>query len=349
MANVTSTTNTPSTKAPASGAVPSNDLLDQAREILQKEGDGIVSAAELLDDRFITAVELIAHVPTRVAVTGIGKAGIVGQKIAATLSSTGTPAYVLNCVEALHGDLGMIHPSDVMLCLSNSGESDELARLLPAINKIGCKIIIITGRPTSRCARLSDVVINTGVQSEACPLGLAPSTSTTVMLAVGDALALTVMRRKGFRKEQYAAFHPGGALGRSLVRVSEIMRTGSDCPRVRMTDTVRDSIDAQGQAPRRSGACAVVDDEGRLAGIFTDGDLKRLIAHSDRPWACLMKDVMTQHPKRARNTDAVGDVVRTIQEYLIDELLVVDGEDRLVGLIDVQDLLAAGFTVFDAE
>ncbi|GAG39765.1 unnamed protein product, partial [marine sediment metagenome] len=241
-----------------------------------------------LDDAFADAVLLIAGAGGRLVVTGLGKAGLVGQKIAATFSSTGTPAFVLHPVEALHGDLGMVQPGDVVLALSNSGQTEELRRTLAALKQVDCPSIIITGRGESSCARLCDVVLEFGRVPEACPLGLAPSSSTTAMLVLGDALALTVMFQKDVRREQYARFHPAGELGRSLLRVHEIMRSGDNCPMIGPDHTIRDYISvirraAEKSPARASGAVAVVDERGKLVGFFTDGDLRRLIDVEERP------------------------------------------------------------------
>ena len=261
---------TPLTENKAQATTPPADeskwILDRGQSILQRESAAINDARSRLGATFVKAVRLLFECKGRVAVTGVGKAGNIGIKIQATLSSTGTPAYVLHPVEALHGDLGMMGPGDVVLALSRSGETQELVHLFPRISKIGCDIILLTGRPESKCARLADVVIHIGDTPEACPLGMAPSASTAAMLAVGDALALTVMEKKNIRPEQYAQFHPSGALGRRLMRVSEIMRTGLDCPTVHAHQTLLDYYHAVQRAPRRAGAASVVDRDGTLVG-----------------------------------------------------------------------------------
>ncbi len=325
------------------------DVLSLGRRVLERERDGLSQVLELLDDSFVRAVEVLLNCTGRVAVSGVGKAGLIGAKIAATLSSTGTPAYVLHPVEALHGDLGMVGVDDVVLTLSNSGESAELVGLIPKLKKFGCEVIMITGRPQSRGAMLSDIVLNTGKVDEACPLGMAPSSSTTVMLAVGDALALTVSEIKGFDKEQYAAVHPGGVLGRSLMRVQEIMRTAEDCPMIDCRGTVRDYVERVLAAPSRAGAAAVVDGERKLKGFFTHGDLCRLVPKVDKPGAQKIQDVMTKDPKAVTVGDRVAHALEIMQQYKIDEIPVVDDQHRVVGLIDIQDLLAAGFSLFDSR
>ncbi|MCB9849219.1 MAG: KpsF/GutQ family sugar-phosphate isomerase [Phycisphaerales bacterium] len=338
---------TASHTASASPASAENQtIVNLGREVLDSEGAAIARAREKLDGGFSEAVRLILACKGRVAVTGMGKAGIVGRKIQATLASTATPSYALHPAEAIHGDLGMIQKDDLIIGLSNSGESEELVRLLPVFRKLGCKLIMMTGKPRSRCGQLADVVIDIGYGAEACPLGLAPSSSTTAMLAVGDALALTVMKLRNVSPEQYAAFHPGGALGRSLMRVAAVMRTGEDCPRLAPTDPLDRYYDVCANAPRRAGAAAIIDADGKLVGFFTDGDLRRL-HREGKPLNIAMGEVMTKNPKFARDDALVADALRTMQQYKIDELPAVDAEHRLTGLIDIQDLVAHGFSSFD--
>lgn len=343
-----SAANTQSIDAPAS-ADRSAKIVEIGAAILTRECDAINEAKANLGDAFVHAVDLILSCRGRLAVTGMGKAGVVGHKIQATFASTATRAYMVHPAEAIHGDLGMICGDDVILALTNSGETQELARLLPTFRKMGCKIILITGRPNSSCAKHSDIVLDIGATPEACPLQLAPSSSTTAMLAVGDALALTVMQLKNVAPEEYAAYHPGGALGRSLMKVREIMRTGDDCPVLKSTDSVGQYDEAIQRAPRRAGAAAIVEGDGRLVGFFTHGDFVRCARdHSD--WFNLpITDVMTKNPKAAGVNDLVADSIKLIQKHKIDELPVVDGDHKLVGLIDVQDLLAAGFSSFDDQ
>ncbi|MEE9295407.1 MAG: KpsF/GutQ family sugar-phosphate isomerase [Phycisphaerae bacterium] len=340
----------PSSEPRDSSRAPSPDpqwILRRGRDILAQEARAIQAAGSRLDKEFAGAVQLMLDCAGRIAVSGMGKAGNIGDKLHATLSSTGTPAYILHPVEALHGDLGMIQPQDILLVLSKSGETEELARLIPTVSGIGCKIVLLTANRDSKCAGLSDIVIDIGDVPEACPLGMAPSSSTAAMLAVGDALALTVMELKHIQPEQYAAFHPGGALGRSLMRVTEIMRTGLNCPRVHLDDTLEAYAAAVSAAPKRAGAAAVVDDQGKLVGIFTHGDLSRLLRESEHPAKRKLRDVMTAAPKIVNVDAKVADALRIMQPYRIDELPVVDDDHRLVGLIDIQDLLARGYSAFD--
>ncbi|MCP4250307.1 MAG: KpsF/GutQ family sugar-phosphate isomerase [bacterium] len=324
-------------------------ILATGLAVLRKEATAIQDAAERLGAAFVEAVALLMECPGRVAVTGMGKAGLIGGKIQATLSSTATPAYFLHPVEALHGDLGMVHPDDVVVALSRSGETQELIQLLPRLKQIGCQVILMTSKPKSRCGQLSDAVLDIGDAPEACPLGLAPSSSTAAMLAVGDALALTVMELKGVRPDQYAAFHPGGALGRSLMTVHEVMRTGPDCPSVLLSGSLLDFYTALDVAPRRAGAAAIVDEAGKLCGIFTQGDLTRLRPGSAEPERVPIADCMTAPCKSTEADDRVADALIVMRRHQIDELPVVDADDRLVGMLDIQDLLACGFSAFDAQ
>ncbi|HRX86638.1 MAG TPA: KpsF/GutQ family sugar-phosphate isomerase [Phycisphaerae bacterium] len=337
----------PATSAAPAGPQPGpEEILELGRAVLEREGAAIAQARANLGAGFTQAVELTLTCAGRVAVTGMGKAGIVGRKIQATLASTGTPSYALHPAEAIHGDLGMIQPEDLILALSNSGESEELVRLFPVFRKFGCRIMLMTGRPRSRGAHLADVVLDIGDVAEACPLGLAPSASTTAMLALGDALALTVMKLRNVSPEQYAQFHPGGALGRSLMRVHEVMRRETDCPQLAPDDPLDRYYDVCASAPRRAGAAAVVDAAGKLVGFFTDGDLRRL-HRAGQPLDIRMSAVMTKNPKFASQDDLVADALHTMQRYRIDELPAVDADHRLVGLIDIQDLVAAGFSTFE--
>ena len=321
--------------------------LARGRAVLEAESAAIRDALGRLDERFADAVELLVRCTGRVCVTGVGKAGMIGQKIQATFSSTGTPAYSLHPVEALHGDLGMLTPADVVIALSKSGSS-ELVELLPRIRELGCRVVLLTANPDSKAAAHADVVLHIGTTEEACPLGLAPSSSTAAMLALGDALALTVMEIKDVQPEQYAGYHPGGALGRFLMKAREILRSGLDCPRVGLDATLKDAHRAIEKAPRRAGAVAVVDGAGRLRGIVTQGDFFRLFDGPsptlDRP----VQGVMTESPKCVRGTQRVVDALSIMRKHAIDELPVVDADGALLGMIDIQDLLARGFSALDA-
>lgn len=326
--------------------------LDSAREILEIEGRAILELAGGLTEELAVAVELVLEATGdekkgRVIVTGMGKAGIVGQKISATLASTGTPSWSIHPAEAPHGDLGRITGDDVVLALSKSGETAEILRLINHVKRIGARVISLTAASDSRLGRYSDVCIAIGDAPEACPLGLAPSTSTTVMLAVGDALALTVLKRRGLTRERFARFHPGGALGRALIKVEEVMRTGDANVVVSPEDVVREVITAISGVPNsrgRAGAACVVDEDGRVVGFFTDGDLRRsLEKHGASLLSMPISEVMSTTPTTIETGRLACDASKIMEDHKWDELPVVDAEGRLVGLIDVQDLLHHGF------
>ncbi len=309
------------------------------KQVIRSEIGALEGVLQQLDAKaFGTAVNAILDCRGRVIVAGIGKAGIIGQKISATLASTGTPSHCVHPIEAVHGDLGRILRDDVVIVLSNSGET-EVVCLMPHVRSIGAQIIGITGDPGSTVARHSDVVICIGTIQEACPLGLAPSASTTAMLAIGDALALTVAHRRSFNKEDYALYHPGGELGRKLLPVERAMRTGDACCSVCEASTVREALRAIARAEGRAGAISIVDENRVLVGIFTDGDLRRKLesdtAFLDRP----ISEVMTREPKRITAGMFAAEAARILRDHRIDELPVVDEEGKLVGIIDVQDLL----------
>lgn len=321
-------------------------ILARGEAVLQAESTAIREAQSRLGDGFVGAVRAILGCNGRVCVTGMGKAGLIGNKIQATLASTGTMSYGLHPVEALHGDLGMVHADDVVVALSRSGGS-ELVELLPRFKKLGCVVVLLTARPGSPAAQHADFVLDIGDTEEACPLGLAPSSSTAAMLALGDALALTVMELKAVQPEQYASYHPGGALGRYLMKTYEIMRTGSNCPQVKDSATLRECYETILKAPRRAGAAAIVDEGGKLVGIITHGDFFRLFDRQERMADRPVAEVMTRNPKRIGLEARGVEALELMRRYSIDELPVVDGDGRLAGLIDIQDMIALGFSVFD--
>lgn len=332
------------TDAPRMVIADPETILEKGRAVLAAEADAIRDAQGRMDTTFVRVVEAILHCRGRICVTGVGKARIIGEKIQATLASTGTLSYSLHAVEALHGDLGMVHADDVVLALSKSGSS-ELVELLPRLKELGCEVVLLTANPDSAAAKCADHVLHIGTTPEACPLGLAPSSSTAAMLALGDALALIVMELKAVAPEQYAAYHPGGALGRFLMKSREIMRTGANCPTVTHTASLAECYEAILSAPMRAGAAAVVDDDARLVGIVTQGDFFRLLKgnHSlDRP----VTEIMTSRPKSIGLDARVTDAMTIMRRHAIDELPVVDDQGRVVGLIDVQDLIARGFSAF---
>jgi len=317
------------------------NILKRARQVLDIEAKAINSLKKNINRDFQKATQLILRSKGRVVVTGMGKAGIIGQKLSATLSSTGTPSLFLHSAEAIHGDLGRVTKDDVAVILSNSGETDEIKKLLPILKKIGAKIIAITGKTKSLLARYSDVSLNVGVEKEACPLGLAPTASTTAMLAMSDALSVCLLELKGFKEKDFAFYHPGGSLGKRLIlKVEDIMRTGQANPIVGEEKKVSEVLLKITQA--RAGSAIVVDKTGRLKGIFTDGDLRRhLEIDKDLPKRKI-KEVMTKNPAVVGKEVLAAEAMRILQEKKIDELPVVDKNKRPIGLLDVQDLLKAG-------
>lgn len=313
-----------------------------AKRVLRIEAKAIQGVVSRVGNSFARAVEIIFKGTGRVVVTGMGKPGIVGRKIAATLASTGTPSLFMHPAEAIHGDLGMVTKQDIVLAISNSGETEEIVKLLSTIKKIGAKLIAMTGNAKSNLARNADVVVDIGISREACPLGLAPTASTAVTLAVGDALAIALQKKRGFQVDDFALFHPGGSLGKKLVRVKDLMRTGRQNPTVQESMTVKEALLAITEA--RAGSCTVVDRRGCLQGIFTDGDLRR---HMENGRADLMTkpvgEVATRRPIRIHKEKLAAEALHMLRERKIDELPVVDDRGKVVGLLDVQDLLKAGF------
>ncbi|PIV39267.1 MAG: hypothetical protein COS29_03500 [Candidatus Omnitrophica bacterium CG02_land_8_20_14_3_00__42_8] len=321
-------------------------LKKRARQVLKIEADSIKQLISRIDKYFEKAVELIYASKGRVVVTGMGKAGIIGQKISATLASTGTPSLWLHSAEAIHGDLGRVKKEDVVIVISNSGETEEVVNLVPLIKKIGSRLIAITGNVRSNLAKNSDTVLNVSIKEEACPLGLAPMASTTSMLAMGDALCAALMDKRKFKKSDFALLHPGGSLGKQLLlKVEDIMRKASGNPVVRESRKVKDVLLAI--TASRAGGATVVDKNGKVKGIFTDGDLRRNLgsAGDGRGRPLLereIKDVMTKNPMTLKKGCLAVEALRILQEYKIDEIPIVDEKGRAIGLVDVQDLLKAG-------
>lgn len=311
-----------------------------AQQVLDAEGSAIRQLR--LDARFDQAVELILACDASVLTCGIGKAGHVARKLSASFSSTGTPSHFLNPAEAVHGDVGSVRRGDVVVVLSYSGESDEILRLLSVLKKLGNKVIAVTASATNSLGRFSDVVLQLGQIEEACPLRLAPSASTTAMLALGDALCLTVMRSRNFTADDFALYHPAGQLGRKLIKVREAMsfRFGENLPVASDRLTVGQVLHEVSSIKRRSGAVILVDEQGRVSGIFSDGDLRRLLTDDDgsalrRP----IRDVMTRNPKRIQGDRLASEAIAIMRPHRIDDLPVVDDNDKPIGLIDIQDLV----------
>jgi arabinose-5-phosphate isomerase len=313
-----------------------------AREVIDTEAAAVSAVASALDEHFDRAVQVVHDCPGSVLASGIGKAGLIARKLSASLSSTGTPSHFLDPAQAVHGDLGSLRRGDVVIILSDSGETDEVLRMLSILKKLNHPIIAMTSSRTSTLARFATITLSYGRVKEACPLGLAPSASTTAMLALGDALCLTVMKLRNFSTEDFALFHPAGQLGRKLIRVSEAMtfRLGENLPVASDQLTVGQVLHEVSTIKRRSGAVILVNDQGRISGIFSDGDLRRLITDNsgtalDRRVAA----VMTRNPKRISADALASEAMAVLKQYRIDELPVVDAQDKPVGLIDVQDLV----------
>jgi len=312
-----------------------------AKKVLRIERDALTSLMNRIDSSFDTIVSAIYKIKGRVIVTGMGKPGFVAQKISATLSSTGTPSLYLHPAEALHGDMGRVTKDDLILALSNSGETEEIIKLLPIAKKIGAKLVAMTGNKRSTLARSADYVIDVCVKMEACSMGLAPTTSTTAMLAMGDALAVALLEKKGFKEKDFAFYHPGGILGKRLIlKVEDIMRKGRENPIVGENDTVKKVLVSVTRA--RAGSASVVDSRGRLIGIFTDGDLRRHLETDTNLIGKRVKDVMTKNPTAIRKDKLAAEAFDILRSKKIDEIPVVDDRRRPVGLLDVQDLLKAG-------
>jgi arabinose-5-phosphate isomerase len=307
-----------------------------ARKVLQTEAAAILALVDRLDERFEQAVRLLLECRGRVVVTGMGKSGIICRKIAATLSSTGTPAFFLHPAEAIHGDLGVLQSDDVIVALSHSGETEELLRLLETIKRLGARLITITGEPLSTLGKAADVVLDCHVSKEACPLNLVPTASTTAALALGDALAMTLLVAKGFRQEDFANLHPGGKLGKRLMRADQLMHAGEHAPVVRTGDEMREVIYEISR--KKLGMSCVVDDAGRLVGIITDGDLRRHMADTPDLLASRAEAVMTPNPVTIGADTLAVEVLNTLERRKITSVVVVDGDQKVLGVVHLHDL-----------
>jgi len=324
----------------AADSLDTEALLARARETLDIEAAAVAGLKARLGPSFADAVRKILEVRGRVVVMGMGKSGHVGRKIAATLASTGTPAMFVHPAEASHGDLGMIKAVDLVLAISNSGEVEELTTILPVVKRQGVPLVAITGRPTSTLARHADIVLDGGVEKEACPLNLAPTASTTAQMALGDALAVALLDARGFGTEDFARSHPGGALGRKLLtHVSDVMRTGDDVPRARPEASVSELMRAM--STKGFGAAAIVDAAGRATGIFTDGDLRRLIEAGVDLRSPKAADVMHLSPRTVRADALAVEAAELMEQHGITRLFVVDAQDLLIGALNTNDLLRA--------
>src|ERR671930_2178226 len=317
-------------------------ILRRAKEVLNVEVRGIVSLVHRLDDRFVRAVDLLHGCRGKVVVTGMGKSGLICRKIAATLSSTGTPSLFLHSGDGVHGDLGMVMKDDLILALSNSGETEEILKLLPHFKLHGLKLIVMTGKPDSTLGKAGDVVLDVGVKEEACPLGLAPTASTTVALAMGDALAVVLLEKKGFKEEDFAMRHPGGILGRKLLlRVEELMHRGDQIPLVHEETPMKEALFEI--TSKRLGVTGVVDSQGKLVGVITDGDLRRGLERKGDIFSLLARELMTREPKTIPAETLAAEAVAVMEQYPITSLFVLDnGGEQTIGVVHLHDLVKAG-------
>jgi arabinose-5-phosphate isomerase len=319
---------------------PSSQALDLARQVLRIEGNAVLALATRIDEAFLRALALILNCRGRVIVSGIGKSGHIGRKIAATLASTGTPAFFVHPAEASHGDLGMITAEDVVIGISNSGESAELLNIVPSIKRQGARLIAMTGNAQSTLSRDADARLDAGVAQEACPLNLAPTASTTAALALGDALAVALLDARGFGAEDFARSHPGGALGRRLlIRVRDVMRSGEDIPAVAPEASVAEAI--QEITRGTIGMTVVVSPERKVLGIFTDGDLRRAVLRHADPRKLAVADLMTPDPRVMGPEQLAAEAVEMMEKHKINQIPVVDGEGRLAGALNMHDLFQA--------
>lgn len=331
----------PPPPAPSSEKHEDSDALAHARRILEVEADAIQRVRARLDGRFEDALGLLRTCAGQVVVTGIGKAGFLAQNLSSVLASTGVRSVYLHPADAMHGDLGRVHPEDVVVALSNSGSSEEVVRLLPSFQRLGVPVVALTGNAHSPLARSAAVVLDIGPVAEACPLGLVPTASMAALHAMGDALVLCLMRERAFTAEAYGRLHPGGQLGRDVLRVAELMRTGAALPRVHEGASLSDAVVVMTNTPGRPGAAVVVDSAGALIGIFTDGDLRRRVEQGDIDFARPIGTVVGRTPRVAHPGERVRDAAERMRDTGVDQLPVVDADGTLVGLLDVQDVLAS--------
>lgn len=317
-------------------------IIENAKRVLKIEADSINSLIERIGENFLQAIDILFFCEGRVVVTGMGKSGIIGKKIAATLASTGTPALFLNPAEGIHGDLGMITKGDVLIAISNSGETEELNKILPLIKRLDVKLISLTGGLNSTLALISDVVLDVGVKEEACPLGLIPTASTTAALAMGDALAVSLLEKRGFKEEDFAFYHPGGTLGKKLLlKVEDLMHKDKDIPAVYEDTSVKDAI--LEISSKKLGMTSVLDNKGKLCGIITDGDLRRLLEKGETDiFRIKVKDVMTRNPKTINSNELAAKAVSIMEQHSITSLIIVNEDNKPEGIIHLHDLLKTG-------
>jgi arabinose-5-phosphate isomerase len=317
------------------------NIKKELKRVFQIEQDAIGAVKSRVDAGFEKAVKTLLGCRGKVVISGIGKSGLIGQKIAATMSSTGTPSIFLHSTEAAHGDLGIVGKDDVAIVISQSGETGEVIGVLPAVKRFGIPLIAITGKKTSTLAKNADCVIDSSVEEEACPMGLAPTASTTVQLAIGDALAVVLLKLKGFKKEDFAVLHPGGSLGKKLIlKVSDIMHQGQLVPKVGQNVTLQQGL--LEMTKKRFGCTAVVGADGRMAGIFTDGDLRRLLEKNENPYKLKMKDIMTKNPKTVGGEELAVKALSIMEKNSITVLIIKDSGGRPSGIMHLHDILKSG-------
>jgi arabinose-5-phosphate isomerase len=316
-------------------------MLDGAKKVLRIEAEAILALIDKINGDFSRAMEIILSCKGRVVVTGMGKSGLIGKKIAATLASTGTPALFLHPAEGIHGDLGMVMKGDVIIAISNSGETEEIVKLLPVFKRLMVPVIAMTGGMKSALAKAAEVTIDVGVTEEACPMGLAPTASTTAALAMGDAMAITLLEKRGFKEEDFACFHPGGSLGKKLIlRVEDVMHSGADIPVVKADTSMREALFEI--TSKKMGITTVVDGDGKLVGVITDGDLRRYLEKSDDLFSRSAGELAHGNPKMISRDALAAEAVAVMEKYSITSLLSVDGEGKPEGIIHLHDLLKAG-------
>ncbi|HLZ33741.1 MAG TPA: KpsF/GutQ family sugar-phosphate isomerase [Nitrospira sp.] len=315
--------------------------LDEGKRVLAIEARAVQALIDRLDDQFDKAVDLLFGCKGKVVVSGMGKSGLVGQKIAATMASTGTPAFFLHPAEGIHGDLGMLGRADVVIAISNSGETQEIIQLLPSVERMGIPVVAMTGRMASTLAKHSEVALDVSVSEEACPMGLAPTASTTATLAMGDALAVALLQKRGFRQEDFAQFHPGGTLGRRLlVRVKDLMHSGDELPQV--AESVAGTTAMLEMTAKKLGMTTVIDGSGKLAGIITDGDLRRFIQRGGDFVRATAGELASRNPKSIGPDDLAAKAVEIMERHSITTLVVTEGDRKIVGVIHLHDLLKNG-------
>lgn len=318
------------------------EIIEEGKRVVEVELQAVKALLDRIDENFAKAVDILYNCKGRVVFTGMGKSGIIARKIAATMASTGTPSFFLHPAEGVHGDLGMIAKGDVVVAISNSGKTKEVLEVIPVVKRLGLKLIAMTGDVNSELAKRADVVLDVSVAQEACPLGLAPTASTTATLVMGDALAMALLKRKGFKKEDFAFVHPAGSLGkRLLLRVEDLMHVGDDVPKVEPDTPMKDVVIEI--SSKRLGMAAVVDSEERLVGVITDGDLRRLIERMGKAmFDAKAKDVMTKNPKTISKDALAVRALGEMERYSITSLVVVDEEKKVEGVIHLHDLLKSG-------